>query len=128
MLDLDGFKAFNDTRGHPAGDRLLRAVAEALQAAVREDDRVYRYGGDEFAILLPGVGREEAEAVADRLASGVAALEGQDDAPGVTISIGIAMYPADGRIKNDLVMLADAELYLAKRSRRHEGPAVRGAR
>jgi len=128
MLDLDGFKAFNDTRGHPAGDRLLRAVANALQAAVREDDRVYRYGGDEFAILLPGVGREEAEAVADRLASGVVALEGPDDGPGVTISIGIAMYPADGRIKNDLVMLADAELYLAKGLRRHEGPAVRGAR
>ena len=123
MLDLDGFKAFNDTRGHPAGDRLLRAVGAALSAAVREHDRVYRYGGDEFSILLPRVGREEAQAVADRLASGVAALSGEDDARGVSISIGIAMYPADGRAKDDLVTLADAELYLAKASRR-DGPAA----
>ena len=125
MLDLDGFKEFNDTRGHPAGDRLLRAVADALQAAVREDDRVYRYGGDEFAVLLPGVGRAEADAVAKRLAAGVAALEGPDDAPGVTISIGIAMHPADGRTKDDIVMRADAELYVAKASRRDERPPRR---
>ena len=118
MLDLDGFKAFNDSRGHPAGDRLLRAVAEALLAGVREDDRVYRYGGDEFAVLLPGVGRVEARAVADRLAAAVDVLTGRDDGPRVTISIGIAMFPADGRTKDDLVMLADAELYLEKSARR----------
>ena len=122
MLDLDGFKAFNDTRGHPAGDRLLRGVAAALQAAVRDDDRVYRYGGDEFAVLLPGIGRAEADAVAERLAAGVAGLEGPDEAPGVTISIGIAMYPADGRTKDDLVMLADADLYLEKAARRRARP------
>ena len=127
MLDLDGFKAFNDTRGHPAGDRLLRAVGAALSAAVREHDRVYRYGGDEFSILLPRVSREEARAVADRLAAGVAALSGEDDTPGVSISIGIAMYPADGRAKDDLVTLADAELYLAKASRRDGSAALRGA-
>ncbi len=127
MLDLDGFKAFNDAHGHPAGDRLLRAVGAALVAAVREHDRVYRYGGDEFSVLLPGVGRHEAQAVADRLASGVAALGGADDAPGVSVSVGIAMYPGDGRIKDDLVMLADAGLYLAKASRRHGSTAPRGA-
>ena len=127
MLDLDGFKSFNDTRGHPAGDRLLRAVGSALKAAVREHDRVYRYGGDEFSILLPGVDREEAQAVADRLASGVAALTGEDDARGVSISIGIAVFPGDSRIKDDLVTLADAELYLAKASRRDGSAAPRQA-
>lgn len=123
MLDLDGFKAFNDSRGHPAGDRLLRAVAEALQACVREDDRVYRYGGDEFAVLLPGVGRVEAQAVADRLAVAVSRLGEADGGPQVTVSIGIAMFPVDGRTKDDLVMLADAELYLEKAARRQARPA-----
>ncbi len=126
MLDLDGFKSFNDGYGHPAGDRLLRAVADALRAAVRDGDRVYRYGGDEFAILLPGVERAEAEVVADRLAAGVAAIRGLDDGPGVTISIGIAMYPDDGRTKSDLVALADAGLYVAKAGQRHAGPPERG--
>ena len=127
MLDLDGFKAFNDSRGHPAGDRLLRAVAEAFLAGIREDDRVYRYGGDEFAVLLPGVGRVEAEAVADRLAAAVAALTGRDGGPRVTVSIGIAMFPADGRTKDDLVMLADAELYLEKAARRQARLASGGS-
>jgi diguanylate cyclase (GGDEF)-like protein/PAS domain S-box-containing protein len=127
MMDLDGFKAFNDNHGHPAGDRLLRAVAEVLQAGLREDDRVYRYGGDEFAVLLPGVGRGEAQAVADRLAMAVSRLGKADDGPGVTVSIGIAMYPADGRTKDDLVMLADAELYLEKATRRQARPATGGS-
>ena len=118
MLDLDAFKAFNDSRGHPAGDRLLRAVAEALLAGVREHDRVYRYGGDEFAVLLPGISRLEAQAVGDRLAARVDALTVRDDGPRVTISIGMAMFPADGRTKDDLVLLADAELYLEKSARR----------
>ena len=122
MLDLDGFKAFNDSCGHPAGDRLLRAVAEALQACVRDDDRVYRYGGDEFAVLLPGAGRAEAQAVADRLVAAVATLPGPDNGPPVTVSVGIATYPADGTVKDDLVMLADADLYLEKAARRPAGP------
>jgi diguanylate cyclase (GGDEF)-like protein/PAS domain S-box-containing protein len=127
MLDLDGFKAFNDSRGHPAGDRLLRAVAEALLAGIREDDRVYRYGGDEFAVLLPGVGRMEAQAVADRLGAAVDKITDRDDGPRVTVSIGIAMFPADGRTKDDLVMLADAELYLEKAARRQARLASGGS-
>jgi len=118
MLDLDGFKAFNDSRGHPAGDRLLRAVSDALQAGVRDNDGVYRYGGDEFAVLLPGVDRVGAQAVADRLAAAVGTLSGRDEGPPVTVSIGIAIFPTDGRTKDDLVMLADAELYLEKAARR----------
>ena len=122
MLDLDGFKAFNDSCGHPAGDRLLRAVAEALQACLRDDDRVYRYGGDEFAVLLPGVGRVEAQAVSDRLVAAVAALPSPDNGPPVTISVGIATHPVDGITKDDLVMLADADLYLEKAARQQAGP------
>ncbi len=118
MLDLDGFKAFNDGRGHPAGDRLLRRLADALPGHVRAVDRVFRYGGDEFAVLLPGVARQEARVIADRLAAAVDALGSAEDGPHVTVSIGVAACPADGRTKDELVMLADAELYLEKAARR----------
>jgi Amt family ammonium transporter len=118
MLDLDGFKAFNDGRGHPAGDRLLRRVADTLPGHVRAQDRVFRYGGDEFVVLLPGVARLEARVIADRLASAVDALGAEEDGPHVTVSIGVAACPADGTTKDELVMLADAELYLEKAARR----------
>ncbi len=118
MLDLDGFKAFNDGRGHPAGDRLLRRIADALPGQVRSEDRVFRYGGDEFAVLLPGVGRHEARVIADRLAAAVDEIGAAEDGPHVTVSIGVAACPADGTTKDELVMLADAELYLEKAARR----------
>ncbi len=118
MLDLDGFKGYNDSRGHPAGDRLLRRIADALPASVRPEDRVFRYGGDEFAVLLPDVGRHEARVIADRLAKAVDALGAAEDGPHVTVSIGVAACPADGTTKDELVMLADAELYLEKAARR----------
>jgi diguanylate cyclase (GGDEF)-like protein len=61
MMDLDFFKAFNDTYGHPAGDALLQTVAGAVVAGIRQNDRAYRYGGDEFALLLMGASRSQAE-------------------------------------------------------------------
>ncbi len=120
MLDLDGFKAFNDRDGHAAGDQLLRRVAESLAAGVRagEGDRVYRYGGDEFAAILPDVGAADAAAIASRLASLVA----DDDANcGVTISFGVAASPADAVAKDELVLAADSRLYAAKAARHHRG-------
>jgi diguanylate cyclase (GGDEF)-like protein/PAS domain S-box-containing protein len=127
MLDLDGFKAYNDGRGHPAGDRLLRRVADALPGHVRAVDRVYRYGGDEFAVLLPDVGRGEARVIADRLAAAVDTLGSAEDGPHVTVSIGVAACPLDGTTKDELVMLADAELYLEKAARRKSRAATGGA-
>ena len=127
MLDLDGFKSFNDGRGHPAGDRLLRRVADALPAHVRAEDRVFRYGGDEFAVLLPDVPRAEARVIADRLAAAVDEIGSREDGPHVTVSIGVAACPADGTSKDELVMLADAELYLEKAARRKARAATGGA-
>ncbi len=129
MLDLDGFKVFNDGRGHPAGDRFLVAVAEALASAVRcgSGDRIYRYGGDEFAALLPGLGRAEARTVADRLEAAIEALGAGIPGPRVTISVGVATYPADGRTRDELVMNADAELYLEKAARRQSRSALGGS-
>jgi diguanylate cyclase (GGDEF)-like protein len=122
MLDLDSFKAFNDTCGHPAGDALLTGVAGAMRAATRSGDAVYRYGGDEFAVLLPGATRIEAYEVAERIRRNVAELPGRTG-PRVTASVGVACYPADALTKDELVAIADQALYLAKpSSRRDDGP------
>ena len=119
MMDLDAFKAFNDTHGHPAGDELLRAIAAAIVGVLREHDRAYRYGGDEFAVILPGLGHAQAEAVGERIrAAVVGAVTGVAGGagPAVGISVGVATFPHDGRSKDALVRAADADLYLTKPS------------
>ncbi len=117
MMDLDSFKAFNDSHGHPAGDSLLRTIGGAIVGAIRDEDRAYRYGGDEFAVLLPGSSRPRALSIAGRIRSAVAAASAQEtgpDGPSVTISVGIATFPGDGRAKDTLVRAADADLYRVK--------------
>ena len=117
MLDLDSFKSFNDTCGHPAGDALLASVAEAMRAATRTGDGLYRYGGDEFSAILPGASRIEAFEVVERIRRGVEALPAPTG-PKVTVSAGVACYPDDGKSKDELVAAADQSLYLAKPSKR----------
>jgi diguanylate cyclase (GGDEF)-like protein len=114
MLDLDAFKGYNDACGHPAGDSLLAALAKVLVGATRDGDRLYRYGGDEFAAILPGTDRQAALEVAGRIRTAVAELSKATGGPRVTISIGVACYPDDGRTKDELVGMADGALYLAK--------------
>jgi len=117
MMDLDKFKAYNDTLGHPAGDVLLEEVARAIEGSTRGGDLVYRYGGDEFAVILPENTRFGADEVAERIRTTVARLRDPRAGPGVSISIGIACYPDDGAAKDALVEIADAALYRAKGSR-----------
>ena len=119
MLDLDSFKAFNDALGHPAGDALLVELARVMDAATREGDRLYRYGGDEFAAILPGADRLAAHEVADRIRRAVRDHASSQGGPPVTISAGVACYPDDGLTKDELVAVADRSLYLVK-------PAERG--
>ena len=113
LLDLDGFKRVNDTDGHAAGDELLRAVAQALEAMGRRTDSVFRLGGDEFAVLMTATAREEAVTALTRTAAAAAACD-----PRVGASVGIATCPEDGHIADDLLRIADARLYAAKPPRR----------
>jgi diguanylate cyclase (GGDEF)-like protein len=109
LLDLDRFKAVNDANGHAAGDRVLRSAAEAIAAACRGGDVAFRVGGDEFALLLPGTGPEDAPGVAERTARAVAALDMD-----IGASYGVASWPADGWSKDVLLSHADRRLYEMK--------------
>ncbi len=115
MMDLDRFKAYNDRHGHPAGDALLHRVANAILGAARGDDRVYRYGGDEFILILPDANAEQASRVGSRVRRAVAGLTEGEPAP-VTITVGVAAYPADANTRAGLVASADAALYYGKRA------------
>jgi diguanylate cyclase (GGDEF)-like protein len=108
LLDLDGFKAVNDERGHQAGDRLLSEVSVALQDALRGEDQLYRLGGDEFATFLVVTDIAEAAAIAERLRRAASVVTG------TTVSIGVAMT-TDPAQRLDLVSRADAAMYVAKR-------------
>lgn len=114
-IDLDNFKAVNDTHGHAAGDALLRDVAQRLRARVRESDVVARIGGDEFLLLVCPSDGAAAQELAARLIEALSApYEGVT--PRVSASVGIAVYPHDGSHMDALVQAADAALYGAKRS------------
>jgi diguanylate cyclase (GGDEF)-like protein len=118
MMDLDHFKAFNDRFGHPAGDALLRAIAELLTAQLRPSDTVARYGGDEFTVLLPSSPREECVRVAERLRRRLRDLRSGSAQTPMTASFGLATSPEDGETAKELIAAADAALYDAKRDGR----------
>ncbi len=114
MVDLDDFKAFNDRYGHQAGDRLLQRFAEQLSASVRVSDQVFRYGGDEFAVLLPGTDTTGARVVAGKILAGMVLLPGLERGARVRASVGLATHPGDAHDAQDLVAVADTALYVAK--------------
>ena len=111
MIDVDHFKSFNDTHGHSVGDDVLRRVSDAIRAQIRRNDVAYRYGGEEFAVLLPDAGEDVAAAVAERIRLATAAAElpvrGR-----VTVSVGVATGPSD--TIGNTIDEADAALYRAK--------------
>ena len=118
LIDLDNFKFFNDAYGHLAGDDVLRQVASALLSCCRAGDTLARFGGDEFALLLPGLGREEVGGLAARLQKCMDALAyfppGQDVAIPLRLSVGTAVFPEEGAGRLDTLALADTRLYRSK--------------
>jgi len=114
-IDLDSFKEYNDNYGHLGGDRVLKKVSVIIKGAVRSADQAFRYGGDEFSILLPQTTTDEASQVAERVRRYIALKFKTDNVP-VTASIGIAGWPTDGITVNEIIAAADAALYQAKKS------------
>ena len=111
FCDLDGFKTVNDRGGHEAGDRVLRAVAGAVRAAIRQGDAVGRLGGDELVVIGADASIEDARTLAARIGAAVRAVAGDE---GVDVTVGIATYPEDGGDAGDLIALADQAMYRGK--------------
>jgi diguanylate cyclase (GGDEF)-like protein len=122
MLDLDHFKAFNDSHGHAAGDALLRVLGDYLVTHVRAEDIACRYGGEEFVLILPEASLEMSQARAEQLWKGVQALQVNHRGEllrGVAVSAGVAAFPAHGRTAAEVLRAADEAMYAAKRNGRN---------
>jgi diguanylate cyclase (GGDEF)-like protein len=122
-LDVDGFKAVNDTHGHPTGDIVLQRLAGLLAQAVRESDLLARYGGDEFVLILPGTALEEAKDIEQRVCAAVDSEDWEALVPGtpVTVSIGWAELPPGGDVTT-VLRAADRALYRVKHTRPEDAP------
>ncbi|MGB9904814.1 MAG: diguanylate cyclase [Desulfotomaculales bacterium] len=120
ILDVDSFKYYNDSFGHQAGDDALKKVARLIQESVRGDDVVARYGGDEFAVVLPGADHGAAAEVAERIRKNIEnfPFAYREYMPGgrVTVSAGVACYPLQAKSASELVKMADEALYRVKRT------------
>ena len=125
MIDVDRFKRYNDSYGHVEGDNCLRDIAEAMRGSLRGDpDVICRYGGEEFAAILPGANGEVSMRIAERLRAAVSVLQrphSGNDGGIVTISVGVAAHvPKDSVTASDLVAIADVALYEAKLGGRNQ--------
>ena len=116
MIDVDHFKHYNDTHGHEAGDRALQSVAQVIADTVRASDIVYRYGGEEFSVLLPGATFEEATTAAERMRAAVEAarFDGEESQPGGCLTISVGISTLEGGRADELKTRADEALYAAK--------------
>ena len=122
MVDVDDFKQVNGMTFHARGDRMLQRTAETLRALFPDPDATFRYGGDEFVVVLPGVDRAAAVDLAEHVCAAVAAIAVPDwDHPGerarsrLTCSLGVAGYPANGHSRDEVLRAADHAMYRAKR-------------
>ena len=120
FIDLDFFKAVNDEHGHLKGDEVLQAVAQALAAATRRSDLLFRWGGEEFALVCPGASLEEMQHVADKLRQALRAMPWQAtlNVQPLTASMGIALFPRHASEGRALLELADSALFRAKAAQR----------
>jgi diguanylate cyclase (GGDEF)-like protein len=125
IFDIDHFKRYNDTYGHPAGDEILRAVAAIFKNQTRTDDITARYGGEEFVVVLPNTLKEDATRIAEKIRLAIAthpfpAGSGPGKPGSITISGGVAGHMIDGKSSNEILSAADQALYLAKERGRNQ--------
>jgi diguanylate cyclase (GGDEF)-like protein len=126
FIDIDHFKSVNDNHGHLVGTKILFDLASLLNCAVRESDFIYRYGGDEFVVLIPSTGPEMAKTIGERVLSIVKSHTFEVSRPGktsptqyhLTVSIGVASFPENAKTKEDILELADRMMYQAKKTGR----------
>ena len=116
LFDIDHFKSVNDTQGHPAGDRVLQDVATLAQRQLRTGEQIFRVGGEEFAIVVPG-NRNAAVIVAERVRAAVESEAREPKLP--TLSAGVAAFPEDASTRDQLFKQADLALYAAKQGGRN---------
>jgi diguanylate cyclase (GGDEF)-like protein/PAS domain S-box-containing protein len=114
LCDLDHFKTINDSQGHHAGDEVLRTVTKSIQESTRGTDLVFRWGGDEFVVLLSNTTREGILIATNRIRNGIRKIKEQARID-LDLSIGVALYPEHGRTVDELIHLADRALYIAKK-------------
>ncbi|MFC2067761.1 diguanylate cyclase [Chloroflexota bacterium] len=118
LLDIDLFKAYNDIYGHLAGDQILRRLGDTIKNSVRNLDMAFRYGGEEFAVILPEARIDDAYLVAERIRKSVDTRIGIKAMP-LTVSLGVANWPVDGVMREEIIARADAALYRAKQTGRN---------
>ena len=121
MIDVDGFKEFNDSHGHTRGDEALVVIARQIQGRCRSSDLAARYGGDEFSLVLPETSRGGALAFGEKIRQSVeGSALGRDGDARLTLSVGVSAFPDDGGSARSLVEAADAQLYRAKSQGRNQ--------
>ena len=127
VLDLDGFKAVNDTHGHNAGDKMLKEIGAIIKSQLREYDFLSRYGGDEFVAIVPDTDNTDAMELARRIEEAVSnftLLVGEEDVAKVGVSIGTACYPIHGETFDQIIVSADKAMYLTKSFHRKRAAAI----
>ena len=126
MLDIDLFKVYNDIYGHLAGDQVLRKVAQYIEASIRSIDLAFRYGGEEFTVILPEATTLDAYKVAERIRKTIEAKTSSRAMP-ITISLGVANWPNDGVMREEIIAAADTALYFSKNSGRNRASMSKDA-
>jgi diguanylate cyclase (GGDEF)-like protein/putative nucleotidyltransferase with HDIG domain len=117
-MDMDLFKAYNDIYGHLAGDDMLKQIGQYVRNSIRSIDMAFRYGGDEFTVILPQASLDDANKVAERIRKRIEVEMDSKGAP-LTCSLGIASWPTDGVMREEIIQAADASLYHAKQMGRN---------
>ena len=122
LMDIDHFKKFNDTYGHPVGDLVLQRVAKALEGSIRNTDYCARYGGEEFVVVLVQTDERQAQILAERVRKAVESLQIPNEGKilSVTVSVGSASFPTDGMVKQELIDHADQAMYQSKQNGRNQ--------